>query len=170
MDPQNNTSSKNDDVFAAMKKNNRTSLIIFLLIFVGFTVYSMLSGSNSSNVEFGDNFLRLSAPSEENPFECTIYYDDIESVRTIFKDEKYDLGEMVSGTETKKLNYGTWKNAEFGEYTLYASPKFNTYTVINTTKGVVVMNIEGAETTENFTSALAKLLYEEGYWSTESGK
>ena len=162
--------NKAEDYFAAIKKNNKSSIFFFILIVVGFTIYTMFAGGGGASLEFADDFLRLASPDKDTPFEYSIRYDEIIAVETITKDMEFDLGEMVNGSQAKKLWCGTWKNDKYGEYTLYASPKFNTYSVITTTDDVIVMNVEGDETTASFTDAMIKLLVDEGYWSSESGK
>lgn len=123
--------------------NERLKNLVWLIVIIAaFTIFSMARGGTSVYLDFGEEQLNVTAP--EN-YTYTVDYDDIANMELI---EEFDPGTMISGDETRKYRWGTWKNDTWGEYTLCASKKIDNALVISLSNGeTLVINYESEDTT-----------------------
>lgn len=76
------------------------------------------------------------------------YVVNLDSIEDISLNEDINLGTRTNGMGSFKLSEGTFKNAEFGSYTLYAYNNCKSYILLDTTDGMVVINLETPEATK----------------------
>lgn len=126
------------------KKIERVSWIfcavIFLLAGIFLTVGDINVTVNQDNIKMDGFFWN----------DYTVKMQDIQTVS--FADD-LDAGRRTSGFGSFKLLQGNFKNSSFGNYTLYAYTKCKSYVVLETSKGIVMINARTGEET--------KALYEE---------
>ena len=73
--------------------------------------------------------------------------------------DEFDPGTMISGGETRKLYWGTWKNDIWGEYTLCASKKIDNALLVTSSNGeLLVLNYENEKTTEALLTLFSDLV------------
>ncbi len=97
------------------KKSDKVALWISAIcvpLILVFVVIIMIVGD--VNVNFGVESFTVSASFSER---LTIRYEDIDTVEYR---ESFDIGHREMGFGSPKLSTGTFKNDEFGRYTLYA--------------------------------------------------
>ena len=144
-----------------MKDNKRTfwiNLAIVLVLIVFATVRSFVAGGPDVDFTLAEDSLSFSGPGE---FAVSVEFKDLASIT--FR-ENLELGDCVTGGNEKGYTYGIWKNEEFGEYTLHILSKVQAYIILTETDGsTVVVNIENARTTKDFSKNLIEYLQSMGY-------
>lgn len=128
--------------------------IFILILIVCVTVFYGMKGSETVNFAFEEDGVTLTGPKDA-PFSVTIDYDDISSVSEI---TELDAGDKLTGVDTDRCRFGTWKNETWGEYTLCIIPKCADYIVFETADGVVVCNYENEDSTQHLYTAILELL------------
>ncbi len=76
------------------------------------------------------------------------YVVSLDGIEDVSLKEGINLGKRTNGMGSIKLSEGSFKNTEFGSYTLYAYNKCKRYIIIDTTNGKVVINAETPESTK----------------------
>ena len=104
-------------------------VIAAILIFVG-----MLMFTGEINVSYNDSSFTIDATYDNG---VTINYADIESIEL---DEDFDVGMRVYGFNSAKFNLGSYKNNEFGNYTIYAYTQCPSCVVIKINGKVLAFN------------------------------
>lgn len=134
--------------------NERLKNIIWLVVILAaFTIFSTARGGTSTTLDFGDDKLTVNAP--EN-YTYVVGYDEISSVELV---DQFEPGTMVSGGETRKYQWGTWKNEFWGEYTLCVSKQIDNALLISRSDGeLLVLNYESDKTTETLLDLFHDLL------------
>lgn len=134
--------------------NERLKNIIWLVvILVAFTIFSTVRGGTSTYLDFGEEKLTVTAP--EN-YTYVVDYNDINTIELV---NKFDPGTMVSGGETRKYQWGTWKNEVWGEYSLCASKQIDSILLISHSDGeLLAVNFESTETTTSLLELFNDLL------------
>ena len=128
-----------------VKSLRRSSIIVLLILLVIGTAQVLMnkSGSITCQVDANNSMLGVLGAYGDSIF---INLSDIEEVSLV---ETLDCGEMVEGKETSQLRSGTYKNSEFGEYSLHVYIKSASYIVLHYDGGkVLVFNQSRAKTTE----------------------
>ena len=135
--------------------------VIVCLVIVG--VFLLIQ-----NTEFGQNLSKnvlgvgsydgLAPVLEEKQFGITgldgvthtfVYVDsDIELCSGLKDYLAKDKGEMLEGSETKRVCSGLYRNDAFGDYQLHVQTKLDSYMVVRTADGVIVFNLESNDTTK----------------------
>lgn len=154
--------SNDSRVYTDAKKNVRTNLLICLAIFIGVSIYYAFSGNSGVNLDIGEEAITVTDSSEGIDFSITVDYDDVTDIY-IMTAEELQLGDMVTGYDGKKLQFGEWNSGVYGKVSVYAKPGVTEYTVMVTDDMVFAMNLESNETTEAFYDAMCELLTENGY-------
>ncbi len=124
-------------------KNNK-KLVIGVVVFVAailiITTITLVTGDIKTTI---------------NDREITIigsYWSDyalsLDAIEDVSLKEGINLGTRTNGMGSIKLSEGSFKNAEFGSYTLYAYNKCKSYITIDTTEDMVVINAETPEATK----------------------
>lgn len=136
------------------------NLAIVLILVVIVTVRSIAGGGSKVDFTLDEESLSLSGPGE---FTVSVEFKDLTSVE--FRD-RLDLGVCMSGGSENGYTYGIWENEEFGEYTLHVLTKVKAYMILTEADGgIVVLNLENAQTTEAFSQNLIGHLREKGYFT-----
>ena len=143
-----NTMCKSENVQAAEeseadKKRHRIILICtiaFLVILSSVIGVSLFTG----DIEISITNTAIDIDGAFWP-DQSISLDEIQSVT--YKDN-IDVGRRTNGYGSVRLQQGHFKNAEFGNYILYAYTQCNSYIVIHTSSGIFVINTENSSETE----------------------
>ena len=135
-------------------QNQRTRRLLGVVLLVGVLFYFYLLSTNNKGISVAvkDDYMSLSCSSGES---FDIRFKDILSVTEI---QDLDLGNYISGTETKCCKCGVWRNGQFGEYNLCIHAGMMRYIVVETSNGIFVLNLEGEDETDSFYKAFVKLL------------
>lgn len=129
------------------------NIIWLVVVLVAFTIFSTVRGGTSTHFDFGEDKLTVNAP--EN-YTYVVNYDKIDSIEYV---DQFDPGTVVSGNETRKYQWGTWKNELWGEYTLCVSKRIDNALLIYHSDGeLLVLNYESNETTETLLELFNELL------------
>jgi hypothetical protein len=134
------------------QKIRKIKIILGICLLAAIIIYMVSTDTESISVAVNDDYLILSYSSGDS-FEIKLI--DITSVK---EKRNLDLGKFVSGIETKKYNFGVWKNDEFGEYNLCIYSNVEKYIVVETTTNIFVFNIESDDATDSFYQAFTDLL------------
>jgi len=129
--------------------------LLYAAIFIAaFYLITLLVGDFQTSVKFGkDDVLTLTGPRKTS---VTVPYDDIESIELI---TLADPGEKIDGGSSRSYYWGTWKNAEYGEYKLFANKRSPTAILVKTFAGnIVIFNQGDTVTTENTYKMFSELL------------
>ena len=106
-------------------------IMLFAIVAVPVTVLTE-SGPDGVIVDLGDSELSIRAPMVDR----TVAYSDISSLEL---DSDLDIGSRISGMEDLKLACGKYRNSEFGTYTLASYKSCDTYIVLRTNDGSVLV-------------------------------
>ncbi len=116
------------------------------LILIGTTVL-MVTGN--IEVAFGNTGFQINASYSDD---LTISYDEVDSVEYR---ESIDVGFREMGFASARLSTGTFKNKEFGRYTLYAYAQGQGAVVLRKGANVLVIVGKTAEETKTIYDAIA---------------
>ena len=133
-------------------QNQKTRRLLGVVLLVGAVVYLLSANHEGISVAVKADYMSLSHSSGES-FE--IRFTDILSVTEI---QALDLGNQISGIETKRCKCGVWSNSQFGEYNLCIYADVMRYIVVETVNGASVLNLRGEDETRSFYIAFCKLL------------
>lgn len=129
------------------------NIIWLVVVLVAFTIFSTARGGTSTHLDFGEDKLTITAP--EN-YTYDVEYDEIQNIEFV---DEFEPGIMVSGGETRKYQWGTWKNELWGEYTLCVSKQIDNALLISHSDGeLLVLNYESDKTTETLLDLFTDLL------------
>jgi len=120
--------------------------IVVPLILIGVVVL-MVVGDVS--VDLGNDHFTVSASFSES---LTIRYEDIDTVEYR---ESFDIGHREMGFGSPRLSTGTFKNNEFGRYTLYAYTNGEGCVILRQGDNVLVIVGKTAEETKGIYDSLA---------------
>jgi hypothetical protein len=130
----------------------KTIRILGICLLVGILIYFLTRNAAGISLAVKDDHLSLSYSSGDS---FSISFKDILSVTEI---QILDLGQYVSGTQTKYARFGVWKNGEFGEYKLCIYAGVEHFLVVKTSSEVFVFNLESVNATDSFYKAFLDLL------------
>lgn len=148
--------------FQSSSSTQRFNLILAIALIIVFSIYYMVSGSNTVEMRIEDGVLILSG-LEEQSYEISL--DDISAVSC---GESADYGTLQDGVQTDDYCYGTWQSDSWGTYQLYITTKVDAYVLVETQEGEsYVFNFESNDSTQAFCQALQELL--SGESSTQAG-
>jgi hypothetical protein len=126
--------------------------IFGVCLLIGVIVYFLTKDVEGISIDVKDDMLSLSYSSGDS-FEFR--YADILSVT---ETQHLDLGKYISGTDTKRYQFGVWENEEFGKYNLCIYANVARYIVVETSSGIFVFNTDSEDATESFYKAFLELL------------
>jgi hypothetical protein len=138
----------------------KTIRILGICLLVGILIYLLTRNAAGISLSVKDDHLSLSYSSGVS---FNISFKDILSV---MEGRTLDLGQYVSGAQTKYARFGVWKNGEFGEYKLCIYAGVERYLVVITSSEVFVFNLESADATDSFYKAFLDLLQSKQAQST----
>lgn len=131
-----------------MKDRSKTigNVVVFIAALV---LIATFRSQSSVTVTFEDDLIVFNGPNE---YHYSVSYHDIEQVESANYD---DMGEVVSGDQTRQAAWGTWKNSAWGEYTLCVTKKIDNAVLLTLTDGQhVVFNIEDEDVTKAMVQTL----------------
>ena len=131
------------------KKAIWTTAIAVPLILIGTTVL-MVTGD--IELYYSESNFQIVASYADD---LTVRYDEVESVEYR---ETFDVGHREMGFGSPRLSMGTFKNAEFGRYTIYAYTQGEGAVVLKKGESVLVIvgkNVE--ETKAIYDTLVAKI-------------
>lgn len=134
--------------------NERVKNFVWIVVVIAaFSIFSITRGGTYTYLDFGEEALTVSAP--EN-YTYIINYDDITDLELV---DEFDPGTMLSGGETRKYRWGSWKNDAWGEYVLCSSKRIdNALLVTNANGTTLALNYESEKTTEALLGLLTNLI------------
>lgn len=134
-----------------MTSKVKNTLLLLVIIGVA-TVYS-LSGKNiGMNLDFGETSFAIRA----GDYSEIIPYSSIESIELVPTPES---GNMISGAETRRLRYGTWRNDTWGEYRQCINTETNQCIQLSLSENAVyVLNYQDDNSTVSLFNMLTELL------------
>lgn len=133
-------------------QNQKTWRLLGVILLAGALFYLLSINNEGISVAVKDDHLSLSYSSGES---FNIGFKDILSVKEV---QNLDLGNYISGTQTKCCKFGIWSNNQFGKYNLGIYANQMRYIVVETSNGVSVLNLASEDETDNFYKAFLKLL------------
>jgi hypothetical protein len=137
---------------ACMRKIILISIIISAVVMVGVVYIVFFYGDVSAEISDDEERLTVDAPMVD----FTIKIDDIDSVA--YRTE-FNAGSRTNGFGTPVVNSGTFKNSEFGTYTLATLAKVNAFIVLEYNEGSkhLVFNVGSVNETKAFYDRLVDL-------------
>lgn len=131
-------------------KNNkiakRIAMIMVPLILIGVAV---LMFTGDVDVSYGEDSFKVSATYSGS---LTVPYEAVEALEYR---EKFDIGHRQMGFGSPRLSVGTFKNEEFGSYTLYAYTGDNGCVIVKQGGNILVIAGKTAEETKTIYDTLA---------------
>lgn len=137
-----------DDVPSKCNKKLGIGIIIFTLAILIASVSTLFTGDIKTTVN--DTLINI-AGSYWSDYEVSL-----DSIETVSIKTDIRLGKRTNGMGSFKLSEGSFKNDEFGSYTLYAYNKCQSYVILETSKGTVVINAETTEATQELYEDIVK--------------
>ncbi len=128
------------------EEEKRRNYIIKLLAIVGSIMISMIIAILLFTGE-----VKVKVAEKEIKIEGSYYNDyqvPLESINSISYREGIHTGRRTNGWGSFKLNQGSFKNDEFGAYTLYSYTKCDSFIILYTSNRIVVINAETSEKTK----------------------
>ena len=116
------------------------STIVFLLILFSVIGVSLFTG----DIEISINDAAIDIDGAYWPDQSI----SIDEIQTVYFIDNLDTGRRTNGYGSFRLQQGHFKNAEFGDYILYAYTQCNSYIVILTSSDTFVINAENSSETE----------------------
>ena len=130
----------------------KTRYIFWIVILAAIIILSLTYQPKNITLAVENDILSCSYTSEEP---LKIQFSDIISMNLV---KNLDIGEYISGVQTKDHHFGIWKNDQFEEYALCSEANAQLFMVIDTTTIKFVINFESDDSTENFYGAFIELL------------
>ncbi len=153
-------------------KNRRKSQFIFIACIVVLIVVYLLMTRNNT-------YMRYHFSDDDGVFQITYEGDDaavdpvvIETGRIISVQliQDMDVGEYVSGQDTKQVAFGVWDSPELGEYFRCGEKDVEDYILVTSADGMVAFNNESNETTAALYTSFKEIVeeYQGGGTETEA--
>ena len=120
--------------------------VLYAVIFLAaYYLITSLVGDFSTSVKFDTNdTITISGPRKTS---VTVAYEDIDSIELVTLG---DPGTAAGGGTSRSYYWGTWKNDEYGTYSLFVSKKSSEAILIKTKDGkVILFNQQDNPTTSN---------------------
>ena len=134
------------------QNTKKTRLLFWFVLLAAIILFSLIYKPKKITLAVEENFLSCSYTSSEP---LKIHFSDILSIN-LQKD--LEIGEYISGIQTKDHHFGVWKNDQFGEYKLCIEMDVHLFLVIFTPEDKYVINFESEDSTESFYKAFMELL------------
>lgn len=126
-----------------MTSKNNKKIVIGVVVFVVALLIIIMSTLVTGDIKTTINDTEINIVGSY----WSDYVISLDSIEDVSLKEGINLGLRTNGMGSLKLSEGSFKNTEFGSYTLYVYNKCNSYIVIDTTDGKVVINSETPEAT-----------------------
>ena len=143
-----------EEVFRKNKRSRRFNLILFVVLFAGVAIYSLVGGRNAVTAVIDEERFGVTALDDT---EVTLAYADVAALELREPTSALDRGTLVSGEERSNCCSGEFENDEFGRYRLHVNLGVEPYIVAKTAAGeVLVFNAESPEITEQIFAEIEK--------------
>lgn len=157
----NDPDAKPPEPTSAEKRKQRKIIAICVVIGVAVLAVILMAVSGGDvKATLNDDNLNVDAPMVDE----TIKYSDI---RKLELRNDMDIGNRTNGFGGSDISSGTFKNAEFGNYTLASYNSVGIHIVVHTSDSVLVFNADSADKTvafytdlENRITSMADFIYE----------
>jgi len=116
-----------------MKRNKIANIIIIAAIFIGVTLYFIISGGDTMILDFEESTLTIHGVSD---FTETVQYSEIESAELM---DIPELGVMAEGYTKGQYSCGTWENEQYGSYRLFITDKATNCIKLKLTDGRIIV-------------------------------
>lgn len=126
------------------QKNKKVVIGTWVFTVLTFLIVGVLLVTGDVKVNFDDDGLVIVGSYWSDK---EIAYNEIKSVE-LMEDEDFQFGSRNGGFGSFKLNEGRFENEQFGRYTLYAYIKCKNVVAIETEEGIIAVNAESPEETE----------------------
>ena len=145
------TSKAVQETHRSMRKNTYISLAFFVLIFVGVTLYSYITGATDIVAACDDKVLGAYGA------DITVFaqYTDIQSAELM---ESVDFGERLTGEEHKGALIGTFRSLALGECTVLCYENVPQVIVVRHSGGVLAVNCRNEKMTRELYQTLMEHL------------
>lgn len=137
-----------------MSAQTKNTLLI-ILILIGASVWYYFKGSNTTSIVIGEDGVTLSGPESEASF---VPFDEVQGLE--YLDAVPELGEKISGQESRSAVCGVYKNQQWGEYKVYLDAKVGSCILIRCDSGVILFSFESDATTKEFCRSFTEYLDE----------
>jgi hypothetical protein len=128
------------------------SIIVCIIIIIVFILFFRNNLRETTYVSVGEDALLIQGYKGQ---EVSIPYGELTRVELT---GEVNFGTMINGTDTVRGTSGTWKNDEYGEYSLYINKKVTDYLVLTTDTQTTVFNYESVNVTDNIYTAFEELM------------
>lgn len=147
----------------AVKRQNiwsvhRCEIIAALVVIVLFSIFAGQRKSDGVEFDFEQAQLIITGPEGASAPVAV----DYTLIRSISLRSDLKLGISENGVDSSAFQFGTWRNGEFGQYTLCAYTKLPEHIVLDTAKGIVVFNYQDSDATAHLYEAFVELLESKG--------
>ena len=139
------------------KAKSRFDIIFLAILIIGVLLYREISADKESATEIGRDSIKITAA---DGVKHEIPFDEVESAELFDDFSTFDVGELVSGGETRKAISAIYRNEELGEYALFVTPKYRKYIVVKVPEETVVFNYGSKEDTEALYNLISELMEE----------
>lgn len=137
------------------KAKSRFDIIFVIVLIIGVLLYREISADKESTTEIGRDTIKITAA---DGVKHVIPFDGVESAELFDDFSDFDMGELVSGGETRKAISAVYRNAELGEYALFVTPKYQKYIVVTVPEETIVFNYRSKEDTEALYNLICELM------------
>lgn len=119
------------------KRTMLLTVILFVIILVGSTLYSLMK-PGAASLQFEEEYFRI---TDNDGIEYRADYSEIESIEHL---EHFDYGQ---GPLDEHIRLGKWTNDTLGQYICCCDDRIAPCIVIRTAENSFVLNYESPETT-----------------------
>lgn len=139
------------------KAKSRLDIIFLAILIIGVLLYREISADKESATEIGRDSIKITAA---DGVKHVISFDEVETAELFDDFSAFNMGELVSGGETRKAISAIYRNAELGEYALFVTPKYQKYIVVEVPEETIVFNYRSKEDTEALYNLIRELMEE----------
>ncbi|MBD5393165.1 MAG: hypothetical protein HDR71_02615 [Lachnospiraceae bacterium] len=128
--------------FFATKRGRGISALIMVAVITVVLALSLSENSGAVTYQINDEMLGITCLDKPPLF---IYYEDILQIELV---DSLDLGEAIDIADWDSGWCGTYKNDDYGVYTLFAYSSCSQFIVVHYSDGVLVFNFKKDKSTE----------------------
>lgn len=139
-----NTAAETTEAAAAEKK--RTVKIVsatYLLTAVVLVIMGIMMVTGDIKITLVNGKMEIASSYWKD------YQVELNHIQSVTYTESLNAGSRTNGLGSFQLLAGSFRNNEFGDYSLYAYVKCESYVVLDTAEGIVVVNAETPEKTRD---------------------
>jgi hypothetical protein len=138
------------------KKMMLRNIVCFAVIIVIATVFFNV-GKSGSDISWSEDSVSITDKDGET---VTLQYKDINRAQLL---DTWDMGENVSGDETKSYTSGVRQNDDVGQFTTCINRNVDKFIVLYTDSDIWVLNYESEDVTEDIYDSMLETFSTKGY-------